>query len=87
MWFIYKGATTMFGFSNFYSGIAEENGIFLTAITIFLQITSICFLGCNFLIMHLSYYIIGYYIRLLGFSLLKEVKEKKNIAWQSTNLK
>jgi len=77
----------MLGFSAFYSGITEEYNILFTVITISTEVIEISFLGCSFLIMHLSYYLVSYYIRLLGFNLLKELNDKGDIAWPSTDLK
>ncbi len=77
----------MFGFSMIYNQIKNEFGFFPTASLIFIQTITLLFVGCNFLIMHLSYYLVGYFIRLLGFNLLREVDDNQKIAWPSTNLK
>ena len=70
-----------------YSRMIKDYGFFPTGILISMQIITLCFVGCNFLMMHLSYYLVGYYIQLLGFNLLKGVDDNGKIAWPSTDLK
>lgn len=79
-------AATTYGLRNVYEGNDSSRNWSLLSL-IFLMISEVFTLssfGCAFLVVHLSYYIVAYYIRLLGFNLLKTVSNKRDqIAWPS----